>query len=181
MSSVGGVSIQDECNSYMKSRGRQLQTSEVFVSSAGKLPCKFVIHTVGPKWQGGSVNEDGELYDAIYNCLKKATEHKCTSVALPAVSSGIFGFPLARCCKTITEAIVDYCKQEKSMTLREVCIIDNQRSVMDGFDIVLEEQQLKASAARPAAGRNFGQVPEAAAMARDDGKIISYCCRAEEL
>lgn len=158
----------------MKSRGRKLQNSDVFVSSAGKLPCKFVIHTVGPRWQGGSVNEEGELYDAIYNCLEKATENKCTSIALPAVSSGIFGFPLARCCKAITEAIVDYCKPQKSSTLREVCIIDNQRSVMDGFDKAFEEQQLKASAGRPGAEIEFGQMPEATAMARDDGKIISY-------
>ncbi len=168
----------------MKSRQHKLSTAEVFVSGAGKLPCKYVIHTVGPQWQGGRRNEEGELFDAIHNCLKAASDHQCVSLALPAVSSGVFGFPLPLCCQVITEAIGYYCKQETQTTLRKICIIDNQRNVIESFNSAFEELNLKPgpvpetlpgkSWTLSGAGKENVQV-FGAAMAQADGRIVFHC------
>ena len=72
-------------------------TGKAKITKCYRLPAKWVIHTVGPIWQGGDRNEAELLRQATASSLRKAEEMKLRSIALPAISSGIFGFPKEHC------------------------------------------------------------------------------------
>jgi len=72
------------------------QTGEAKITAAYNLPAKHVIHTVGPVWHGGKNNEDGLLADCYRNSLRVAVESGCKTVAFPAISTGVYSFPLER-------------------------------------------------------------------------------------
>jgi len=67
-----------------------------YVSKPGTLPCKYIIHAVGPMWQNGLKNEANVLYETVYNVLAESERLSLTSVAMPAISTGVFGFPLRK-------------------------------------------------------------------------------------
>src|ERR1700730_18089648 len=68
-------------------------TGEAVATDAGHLPARFVFHAVGPVWRGGSANEPDLLASAYRRCLELAVEHECASLAFPAISTGIYGYP----------------------------------------------------------------------------------------
>jgi O-acetyl-ADP-ribose deacetylase (regulator of RNase III) len=72
------------------------QTGEAKITGGYNLAAKHVIHTVGPVWHGGRNNEDGLLADCYRNSLKVAVENDCQTVAFPAISTGVYSFPLER-------------------------------------------------------------------------------------
>ena len=72
------------------------QTGEAKISPGFKLPAKFIIHTVGPVWNGGKHNEDNLLANCYNNSLKLALENKIKTIAFPAISTGVYRFPLER-------------------------------------------------------------------------------------
>jgi O-acetyl-ADP-ribose deacetylase (regulator of RNase III) len=89
---AGGNAILEEC---LKIRDRQggCKVGEAVITTAGKLLAKFVIHTVGPVWNGGDSNEKFMLESAYRNSLKLATENQVHSIAFPNISTGIYRFP----------------------------------------------------------------------------------------
>ena len=100
----GGSSIQEECN---KIGG--CPVGDASVTGGGNLKAKYVIHAVGPQWGEGG-DEDKKLKNATINSLKRAEELKLTSIAFPALSTGIFGFPMDRAASITLRAICDYLK-----------------------------------------------------------------------
>jgi hypothetical protein len=84
------------------------------------LPCKHVLHAVGPTWRGGQQGEPLLLQMAVRSCLAKAHELKHTSIALPAISSGIFGYPKPRCAQDMFDIVLLYLHEEPKTTLREI-------------------------------------------------------------
>jgi O-acetyl-ADP-ribose deacetylase (regulator of RNase III) len=107
----GGEIIQEESTAWVKENGLVLHSLPAF-TSGGKLPAKYVIHAVGPIW--GSGNEDEKLRDCIYGSLRLADELELTSIAMPAISTGIFGFPKDRAARVMLNAIREYFTKEKS-------------------------------------------------------------------
>merc|ERR1712100_136011 len=98
----GGRIIQDESDDLVRRRGR-LDDGGVCVTTAGSLPCKKVIHAVGPVWHGGGYGEEMLLQMAARGSLDKAAELGFRSIALPAISSGIFGYPKPKCAVDIID------------------------------------------------------------------------------
>lgn len=79
-------------------------TGEAKLSPGFKLPAKFIIHTVGPVWQGGANNEDELLANCYRNSLKLAVDNQIKTIAFPAISTGVYSFPLERATKiAVTE------------------------------------------------------------------------------
>lgn len=115
----GGRVIQEESDRWVRENGI-VPTGQVVATGAGSLPCKYVIHAVGPIWHGGDRNEDELLRLAVWNSLMKAHEMKLSTIALPAISSGIFGFPKDRCATILVKTALDFCEQYTDSPLREI-------------------------------------------------------------
>eukprot|EP01116_Phalansterium_solitarium_P005513 TRINITY_DN17236_c0_g1_i1.p1 TRINITY_DN17236_c0_g1~~TRINITY_DN17236_c0_g1_i1.p1 ORF type:complete len:237 (-),score=24.00 TRINITY_DN17236_c0_g1_i1:110-820(-) len=103
----GGKAIQDQSDVYVHEHGH-VEPGEVAVTSAGALPCKHVLHAVGPVWHDGSREEEVILGMTVRSCLEKADQLHHRSIALPAISSGIFGFPKEKCAKIMFDMALQY-------------------------------------------------------------------------
>jgi len=112
--SRGGPGIQEECD-----RIGGTTVGQAVVTGAGNLKARFVIHAVGPSY--GEGNEDEKLHGATLNSLRRATEKGMGSIAFPAISTGIFGFPKDRCAEIMLNTFRDYLKNETT-SLREVIL-----------------------------------------------------------
>lgn len=116
---VGGYVIQEESNQWVREHGA-VPTGQVAVTGPGKLPCKFIIHAVGPVWQGGNHREEELLQRAVRNSLLKADELEVTSLSMPAISSGIFGFPKPRCAAVLVRCVLDFFAEQPESQVREI-------------------------------------------------------------
>ena len=107
---AGGPQILEECKKIVAVQG-ECQTGEAVITTAGNLPAKHVIHTVGPVWINGKNQEDCLLADCYRNSLQLAIDQGCKTVAFPNISTGAFGFPKALAAK-IAISTVKYCLQQ---------------------------------------------------------------------
>jgi O-acetyl-ADP-ribose deacetylase (regulator of RNase III) len=116
----GGQIIQEESNKI-----GYTPVGTAVITGAGKLPARFIIHAVGPRM--GEGDEDNKLKNAVLNSLKLATEKGLTSISLPAISSGIFGFPKDRCAEIVVKAALNYIKEnpKSNLQLIEFCVYDD--------------------------------------------------------
>jgi len=89
-------------------------TGEARLTPGFKLKAKFVIHAVGPVWNGGKENEDALLASAYRRSLELAREHRAASIAFPAISTGIYGYPLARATGIAVRTVADFLRANDS-------------------------------------------------------------------
>lgn len=129
---AGGYEIQKESNEYIAKNG-PVSTGEAAVTGAGKLKAKYVIHTVGPVWKGGQFGEDELLEKAVYNALLRAHELKLRSVAMPAISMGIFHFPKKKGTRIILSAIERFFKDHPETTVKLVKVVNIDDKMSDYF------------------------------------------------
>lgn len=101
--SKGGLIIQKESDQI-----GYVETGKAAITHAGSLKTKYVIHAVGPVWQGGNQNETKLLENAVENSLKLANDYKLNSIAFPAISTGIFGFPKELGVKIIADTVINF-------------------------------------------------------------------------
>jgi O-acetyl-ADP-ribose deacetylase len=136
----GGTIIQEESYRILTSKG-PVSVGTAVITTAGKLPCKAVIHAVGPRM--GEVNEDYKLRKAVRSSLLLASKKGFRSISMPAISSGIFGFPKDRCSKILEESKTflqgnnDECRNNGNNTLStldviQFCIFDDE--TLDYFE-----------------------------------------------
>jgi O-acetyl-ADP-ribose deacetylase (regulator of RNase III) len=126
----GGYEIQTESDAWVRAHGA-VPHERPAVTGAGRLPCKAVIHAVGPMW--GEGDEDAKLRSAVLGALGTAEERGFASIALPAISTGIFGFPKERGARVIFQAIENYARTHPNSSLREVRVIILDDSTLEAF------------------------------------------------
>jgi O-acetyl-ADP-ribose deacetylase len=120
----GGQIIQEESDKI-----GFVPVGSAAITTCGKLPCKAVIHAVGPRM--GEGNEDVKLRRTIRASLLLASERKFRDIAIPAVSSGIFGFPKDKCAAILMSESLNFLlygdddKKESTLEIVEFCIIDS--------------------------------------------------------
>ncbi len=110
---AGGPQILKECIKY-----DGCPTGEARLTSAGNMPSRYVIHTVGPIYRGGTHNEKELLQNAYTNSLKMAVDHKIKTIAFPFISAGVYGYPKNEASKIAVEAVTNFVK--KNDTIEEV-------------------------------------------------------------
>ena len=126
---VGGPEIQRESDDIVQRHG-VLTAGQVCMSTAGRLPCKKLIHAVGPRWKGGQNNEASELYDATYGSLQVAEDSGLSSVAFPALSCGIFGYPVKQATETIITALKDFLEDKQHRSVKKVSLVDQSDKII---------------------------------------------------
>src|SRR5678810_1279409 len=89
---AGGPAILEDCKKIVARQGR-CKTGEAVITSAGNLPAKYVIHTVGPVWNSGNNDERIKLSNCYLNSLRIAVEHNLKTIAFPNISTGVYRFP----------------------------------------------------------------------------------------
>lgn len=102
------------------------KTGEAKITGGYKLRARHVIHTVGPVWHGGKSNEDGLLADCYRNSLRVAVENGCKTVAFPAISTGVYSFPLERATDIALGEIKTFLEAD-SMIDRVICCCFGKR------------------------------------------------------
>jgi len=116
----GGLIIQQESNKIC-----YVEVGSAVITTSGKLPCSAVIHAVGPRM--GQGNEDQKLRKAVQSCLKLAAGKGFKSISMPAISSGIFGFPKDKCAKILLDESKSFLtSNDISIEIVEFCIFDNE-------------------------------------------------------
>jgi len=117
---AGGTSILQECR---KIGG--CPTGEAVITTAGNLPARHVIHTVGPIWQGGNHQENKLLQNAYANSLELAIKHNLKSIAFPNISTGVYGFPKELAAEIAVETCSEFLsKSKEDMEVTFVCFDD---------------------------------------------------------
>jgi O-acetyl-ADP-ribose deacetylase (regulator of RNase III) len=109
---AGGPSIMAECR---KIGG--CPTGQAVITTGGNLKAKYVIHTVGPVYQGGTKGEAALLKSAHLESLKLASAKKLKSIAFPAISTGVYGYPVNEAAHIALETVIDYLKEHGDIEL----------------------------------------------------------------
>ena len=115
----GGPSIQEECN-----RLGGTYVGGAVLTGAGNLKAHRVIHAVGPRM--GEGEEESKLRNATMNSLLLAEEHDLKSIALPAISTGVFGFPMDKCAEIMLTVAVEYLKRPSNLTEVYFCLWEEE-------------------------------------------------------
>jgi O-acetyl-ADP-ribose deacetylase (regulator of RNase III) len=116
----GGDVIQTESDNWIQQHGLVSHAHPAW-TLGGALPAKYIIHAVGPVWGDG--DEDKKLADAVAGSLDVANELKCDAISMPAISTGIFGFPKDRAAKIIFSTIEKYFVNTQNSTLKNIRIV----------------------------------------------------------
>jgi len=104
-----GIQLRNACAEIMEKQGYEEPTGQAKITSAYNLPCKYVIHTVGPIVQGRLTNKHEKLLASCYrSCLELAEENGCGSIAFCCISTGVFGFPQKRAAEIAVQTVRDY-------------------------------------------------------------------------
>lgn len=130
ISKKGGPAIQKESDAWIRHHGTVSHAHPAW-TSGGLLPAKYVIHAVGPVWGDG--DEDNKLESAVTGSLRLADELKCSSIALPAISTGIFGFPKDRAAGIIFSAIENFFAGNSLSVLKTVKLVLFDRPTVNTF------------------------------------------------
>jgi len=123
----GGPEIQKECNKI----GGTFVGGAV-ITTGGNLKAKHVIHAVGPRM--GEGNEDQKLKNATLSSLKLADQNRLKSIAFPAISTGIFGFPIQRCARIMLKTTIDYLKGQTGLEKVVFCLFDR-----DSYEVFVNQ------------------------------------------
>ncbi|NWW64363.1 PAR14 polymerase, partial [Ifrita kowaldi] len=144
LSRAAGPALQQECDELVKKHGN-LQPGCAVITGAGKLPCKNVIHAVGPRWS----KEESQrctwlLKKTVRKCLQLAEIYNHRSIALPAISGGIFGFPLEQCTYSIVSSVKETLEESRgNCSLKEVHLVafaqDNIQAFSKAFRKVFSD------------------------------------------
>jgi O-acetyl-ADP-ribose deacetylase (regulator of RNase III) len=137
ISRAGGPTIQRESDTWVREHGR-VPTGSAAITSGGELPAEYVIHTVGPVYEDSTRSAE-LLASAVRSSLKLADEQGLSSVALPAISTGIFGYPLDEAAEVTLSAAVEHLQGETGLERVVFCLYDQQS--LDAFVAALEQIQ----------------------------------------
>ena len=117
---AAGPELLEECKTL-----NGCETGQAKITKGYNLPAKYVIHTVGPVWNGGKYNEDELLTNCYRNSLKLASKHRLSSIAFPNISTGVYHFPKERAADIAISTVSDYLRKDESIEKVYFVCFDN--------------------------------------------------------
>uniref|UniRef100_H2MSK5 Poly [ADP-ribose] polymerase n=1 Tax=Oryzias latipes TaxID=8090 RepID=H2MSK5_ORYLA len=128
---AAGPQLQKLSDDYVAKNGK-VRPGDAVATDACNLSCKYVIHAVGPRFSDyDKKNSVSRLKSAVKESLREAERVNCSSIALPAISSGVFGFPVQLCADTIAQAVREFCDSPQDpRTLTEIHLVDNKEDTI---------------------------------------------------
>ncbi|KAF1085386.1 O-acetyl-ADP-ribose deacetylase [Sporotomaculum syntrophicum] len=126
---AGGPRILEECKKIRAQQGG-CPTGEAVITTGGNLPARYVIHTVGPVWHGGSHNESMLLRSAYYNSLRLAQENDINSIAFPSISTGAYGYPVKQAAAIAVAAVLEFADSHSQPGLIRFVLFSDQDLVV---------------------------------------------------
>jgi len=130
---AAGPRLLEECKTL-----NGCPTGEAKITKGYNLPAKFVIHTVGPVWHGGNTNEEKLLADCYENSLKLAKKNGIKSIAFPAISTGVYGFPSDRAAKIAAKTAKEFL--EKDDTIEKIIFVCFDEKTYQYYSKLLESE-----------------------------------------
>jgi O-acetyl-ADP-ribose deacetylase (regulator of RNase III) len=137
---AGGPAIWKECKAIVEKQG-PLPTGKAVATTAGKMKAGYVIHTVGPLWQGGERGEPETLANCYRESIRVADKLKLKSIAFPSISTGIFGYPVELAAPVALQAVAQ--ALPSSQNVREVRFVLFDASTMRAFQQAAERAHVK--------------------------------------
>lgn len=126
----GGQIIQEESREWVKAHGPISYDKPAF-TTAGTMPCKYIIHTVGPVW--GEGDEDSKLAGAIRSSLLLANDLHAGSISFPAISTGIFGFPADRAADIFMQEFASFSTEKHSYSIQKIILVLYDDATFNSF------------------------------------------------
>lgn len=164
----GGESIQHESSQWIQRHG-QLPVGSAMSTAAGALPCKHVIHTVGPNVShlpAPTPKHVQQLRSAVWNALVEADRLQLESIAIPGISTGIFGYPRDEGAREIVHECERYCREQPSSKLRLIVLMNFDDPTVSSFETALQDaiaEQQKRNPVRMSQTQSPRQTPHEAA------------------
>lgn len=131
---AGGPKILEECIQIRQRQGG-CETGEAVITTAGKLPVKYIIHTVGPIWHGGTTGEEEKLRNSYRNSLNLAVNNGITSIAFPNISTGVYRYPKEKAAVIAIDEVKLFLQQDKK--LQRVIFVCHDRENYELYKRVL--------------------------------------------
>lgn len=124
---AGGPAILEECRQIVSKMGKLHQGNAV-ITTGGRLPAKYVIHTVGPIWRGGIYREDETLASCYTESLKIAVDKRLSSIAFPAISTGVYGYPVEKAACIAIKAVVSFLQHGNSSIKKVYFVVYDEKT-----------------------------------------------------
>ena len=138
----GGRIIQEESHRYIQNEGKLFDGDAVMMKEVGSLLCQRLVHAVGPIWSGGDKDEEEFLKNACTESLKLASNYR--SIAFPAISAGIYGFPAETSAHCLIEAFISWSMENGLSTLHDIHVVVNDVIIANAFTEEMQKHsQLK--------------------------------------
>lgn len=145
----GRPTILQECEKIRSALYKDgLPPGKAVMTNAGLLKARYVIHTVGPVWQGGNRGEPETLANCYTNSLHLAVSKGLNSISFPAISTGAYGYPLELACHVALDATRHFLTQEEDTTLEMVTFVLFNTRDLRAFEDVLSKERAESSASK---------------------------------
>lgn len=130
---AAGPDLLEECR-----RLHGCETGQAKITNAYRLPCKYVIHTVGPIWRGGGNQENIDLRDCYWNSLQIAEKNQIRSIAFPSISTGVYGYPVKKAAEVAVRTVSTYARMNPDM-MDEILFVLFDGRTKEAYDDALKD------------------------------------------
>jgi O-acetyl-ADP-ribose deacetylase len=138
---AGGPKILEECRRIVSQKGR-LPTGKAVITTGGNLPAKYIIHTVGPVWQGGTCNEAQLLASAYLESLRLAEKNHIYSISFPSISTGAYGYPVEQAASVAVQTVVSFLEDEAD-SIKNVIFVVFDTKTYQAYMMTLKDKNLR--------------------------------------